>query len=224
MITSSRLWTIGAVTAMIILLVAGWFLGAQPFLAAAAVADEERVGIDAQNTAQQAEILRLTEENDDLPAIQDEYKKLSASIPSSSNTAAFIQGLDGLAASTGVQVIGITVSESLAYTVPASAAVVDPPADSAEPAPASTAAPVPAIPTGSVAAVSPLITPGNFVGIKVGVDLKGGYQQVLAFVDGLQTGSRLVLVTGFTSDVNADDPNVVTARIDGMIYVLKKSE
>ncbi len=224
MISSNRLWTIGAVTVMAILLLAGWFLGAQPLLGAAAAADEERAGIDAQNTAQQAEIGRLTEENKDLDAVQAEYKDLLTSIPSSPNTAAFIQGLDGLAASTGVQVTGITVSESIAYTVPASAAVVPTPTDGATPAPTATAAPVPVAPVGNIAATSPLITPDNFVGIKVGVDLKGGYQQVLTFVKGLQTGKRLVLVTGFISTSNPDDSSVVTAHIDGQIYVLKQGQ
>lgn len=222
MISSNRLWTIGAVTAMIILLVAGWFLGAQPFITAAAAADTERAGIESQNAAQEGEIARLTEENKDIAKIQAEYKDLLTSIPSSSNSAAFIQGLNGLASSSGVQVTGITVSDSMAYTVPASAVVVPTPTDGATPAPESTEAPVPTVPTGSVAATSPLITPENFVGIKVGVDLKGGYPQVLAFVKGLQSGKRLVLVTGFTSTASADNPGVVTAHIDGMIYVIKQ--
>jgi Tfp pilus assembly protein PilO len=219
---SNRLWTIGAITAMIILLAAGWFLGAQPFISAAASADEERAGIDAQNAAQQAEIGRLTTENKDLPAVREQYQKLLKSIPSRSDTAAFIDGLNGLAASSGLQVTGITVSESLAYTVPASAAVVAQPTDSATPVPESTEAPAPAVPTGSVAATSPLITPENFVGITVGVELKGGYEQVLSFVQGLQSGDRLVLVTGITSTANADGSGVVTAHITGLIFVLKQ--
>jgi Tfp pilus assembly protein PilO len=222
MISTNRLWMIGAVTATIILLVAGWFLGAQPFIAAAAAADSERAGIEAQNTAQQGEIARLTEENEDISTIQAQYKDLLASIPSSSGSAAFIQGLNGLAASSGVQVTGITVSDSQAYTVPASAAVVAAPTDGSTPAPESTSPPVAAVPIGSVAATSPLITPENFVGIKVGVDLKGGYPQVLSFVKGLQSGQRLVLVTGFTSTTNVDEAGVVTAHIDGMIYVIKQ--
>lgn len=222
MTSSNRLWTIGAVTVMIIVLVAGWFLVAQPFVLAAAAADEERAGIEAQNTAQQAEIARLTEEDKDISTIQAQYKELLASIPSSSDTAAFIDGLNGLASSSGLQVTGITVSDSMSYTVPASAAAAATPTDTATPDPESTQAPAPAIPTGSVAATSPLITPENFVGIKVGVDLKGGYQQVLSFVQGLQSGKRLVLVTGFTSTSNADNPGVVSAHIDGLIYVLKQ--
>lgn len=222
MISSNRLWTIGAVVAMVILLVAGWFVGAQPFLSSAASADEERAGIEAQNAAQQAEIGRLTTENKDLPAVQAQYQKLLKSIPSRSDTAAFIDGVNGLASSSGLQVTGITVSESMAYTVPASAAVVPAPTDGSTPAPEATAAPVATVPTGSVASTSPLITPENFVGISVGVDLKGGYQQVLSFMQGLQSGDRLVLVTGFTSTANADDSSLVTAHITALIFVLKQ--
>lgn len=217
---NNRLWVIGSVTVMIITLVAGWFLGAQPFLDAAAKDDLERTSIEAQNAAQQAEIARLAEENKDFDAIEAEYKGLQKSIPGSPSTASFIQGLDGLAASTGVQVTGITVSESQAYTVPLSAAAAQAAAET--PTPGSTEAPVATVPTGYVAATNPLITPDNFVGIKVGVDLKGSYQTVLAFVQGLQSGARLVLVTGFTSTTSADDPTNVSAHVDGMIYVLKQ--
>ena len=217
---NNRLWVIGSVTVMVITLVAGWFLGAQPFLDAAASDDLERASIEAQNTAQQAEIARLTEENKDLDSIDAEYKALQKSIPSSPSTASFIQGLDGLAASTGVQVTGITVSESQAYTVPASAAAAQAAAET--PTSESTAAPVATVPTGYVAATDPLITPANFVGIKVGVELKGSYQAVLTFVEGLQSGARLVLVTGFTSTTSADDASNVSAHVDALIYVLKQ--
>ncbi|MBX3099269.1 MAG: hypothetical protein KF761_06770 [Salinibacterium sp.] len=221
---NNRLWKIGSVTVMIITLVAGWFLGAQPFLDAAAKDDIERASIEAQNTAQQAEIARLVEENKNLDSITADYKTLQKSIPGSPSTASFIQGLDGLAASTGVQVTGITVSESQAYTVPLSAAAAQAAAQAAAetPTPESTEAPVATVATGYVAATDPLITPANFVGIRVGVDLKGSYQSVLTFVEGLQSGARLVLVTGFTSTTSADDPTVVSAHVDGLIYVLKQ--
>ncbi len=221
---NNRLWIIGSVTVMVIVLVAGWLLGVQPLLGAAAAADTERVGIEAQNAAQQAEIARLTEENKDLSSIEAEYSTLQKSIPASPNTAAFIQSLDGLAASTGVQVTGITVSDSQAYTVPASAVAAATPTDTATPSPQSTEAPAPTIPTGYIPSTSPLITPANFVGIEVGVELKGSYQAVLSFVKGLQSGDRLVLVTGFTSTTSAEDPSQVSAHVDGLIYVIKQGD
>lgn len=224
MTSSNRIWIIGSVTVMIIVLVASWFLGAQPLLAAAATADTERAGLEAQNVAKQAEIARLTDENKELSSIEAEYTTLQKSIPASPNTAAFIQSLDGLAASTGVQVTSITVSDSRAYTVPASAAAAATPTDGSTPSPESTEAPTPTIPTGYIPSTSPLITPANFVGIEVGVELKGSYQAVLSFVKGLQSGTRLVLVTGFTSMTNAEDGSQVSAHVDGLIYVIKQGD
>lgn len=222
---TNRLWVIGSVTVMIVTLLAGWFLGIEPNLAAASAADTERAGIETQNIAQQAEIAGLTEQNKDLDTINQEYKDLQRSIPTSSNTAAFITGLDKLAASTGVQVAGITVGSPQAYTVPQSAIPVPTPTDTETPAPGATVAPTPTVPVGYVAATSPLITPDNFVGIAVGVDLKGSYQAVLTFVKGLQSNDRLVLVTGFSSVTNADtgEADDVTAHVDGLIYVLKQA-
>lgn len=224
MTNSNRLWIIGSVTVMVIILLAGWFLGAQPFLASAATDDAERASLEAQNTAQQAQIGALTEKNKDLDSIKAEYKDLQKSIPNSPNTAAFIQGLNGLAESTGVQVTAITVSDSLAYTIPASAvAAAEAASASATPTDGSTAAPTVPVPVGYVAVTDPLITADNFVGIKVGVELKGTYQAVLTFVKGLQSGSRLVLVTGFSSTTVGDDSGLVEAHVDGMIYVIKQA-
>lgn len=218
---STRLWAIGSVTVMIVALLAGWFLGIQPNLAAAAANDVLRVDIEAQNTAKQAEIASLAEENSKIDSIEKEYRELQKSIPSTTDPAAFITALDALAASTGVQVAGITVDEPRAYTVPASGAAPAP-TSSETPAP-DAAAPAPVAPVGPVAVTSPLITPDNFVGISVGVQLKGTYEAVLSYVKGLQSGDRLVLVTGFTSTAEPDS-GLVSAHIDGMIYVLKQSQ
>jgi len=219
---TNRLWAIGAVTVMLITLVAGWFIGAQPMLAAAAKDDADRVSLEAQNVAQQAQIAVLTEQNKDLPAIEADFKALQKSIPGSPNTAAFIDGLNGLAVTTGVQVSSITVGETIAYTPPAPVVVPDASTDGSTPAPEATAAPAPVVETGYTVSSSPLITAENFVAIKVGVELKGSYEAVLNFVKGLQSGSRLVLVTGFTSTTDAVDGSQVVAHVDGLLYVIKQ--
>lgn len=217
---SNRLWVIGAVTVMLITLLAGWFIGAQPLLAAAAKSDSDRASLDAQNAAQQAQIAVLTEQNKDLPAIEADFKALQKSIPGSPNTAAFIDGLNGLAESTGVQVSSITVGETTAYTPPVAPVAPEAPTDGSTPAPEATAAPVEE--TGYTVASSPLITADNFVAIKVGVELKGSYDAVLSFVKGLQSGPRLVLVVGFTSTSDAVDASQVVAHVDGLLYVIKQ--
>ncbi len=226
MTQSNRLWVIGSVTLMLVVLVAGWFLGAQPLVAAAEAADAERFTVDAQNASSQAEIAQLEADNAKLPELEKEYAGLQDSIPGSADTSPFINGLDALAASAGVTVIGFTVAEPAAYTVPASAAAPAPDPN-ATPDPAATGAPAPAVPaTGYTVVTNPLITPDNFVGIEVTIGVHGPYSSVLNFVDGLQTGKRLFLVTGILSAKDADSgsENVVAAKVTGLIYVLKPGQ
>ena len=221
---SNRLWTIGTVTIMAVLLLAGWFLGAQPFLAAAAAADGERSTVEAQNVAHQAQIAQLLTENKQLPSLEKDFTALNASIPSSSDTSSFITGLNSLAIGAGVQITGITVGNPQAYTIPASAQAAAP---STDPTPTATAAPAPVVtgPQAPPATTNPLITPANFVGIQVAVSVAGQYDSVLAFSKGLQSGDRLFLVTGFISNRSLDNPeaNFVTATVTGYIYVLKQN-
>ncbi|CAN5228167.1 hypothetical protein BH09ACT5_BH09ACT5_18650 [soil metagenome] len=223
MTQGNRLWVIGAVTLMVALVVAGWFLGVQPNLTSAASAEVERIGVDAQNDASVALLAELTEKNKKLPSLEDEYAELQKSIPSTTDTSAFINGLDGLALAADVRITGINVSDPQAYTVPVSGQSTATDA-TAEPTDGSTPAPVAtAPPTGSVAITNPLITPENFVGVGISIEVTGRYDAVLSFVHGLQTGERLFLVTGITSNKDPESAeNVVTATVSGMVYVLEK--
>ncbi|RNE59223.1 hypothetical protein EEJ31_10675 [Cryobacterium tepidiphilum] len=73
-----------------------------------------------------------------------------------------------------------------------------------------------------------LVTGDNFVAIPVSVTVHGDYGHVLDFIEGLQTGTRLVLVTGFntTGEPSAGSRGgestggVVTASISAYVYVL----
>lgn len=235
MTQSNRLWAIGSITAIVAIFLAGWFLAAQPLIASAQAADAERSSVDAQNAINEAAIAQLTIDNKKLSQLQKDYEVLTASIPSSSDTSAFITGLNTLAVRSAVQIAGITISPPKAYTVPISGAAPIAP-DATSGTATATAPPVaPVAPSGPVATTSPLITPDNFVGILVTVGLNGDYDAVLTFVKGLQADGRLFLVTGFSSakDVNAgagvDDQsgqvatgsNMVSAKITGYIYVIK---
>lgn len=220
--STNRLWAFGAVTIMVVVLVAGWFLGVQPQLDQAAKNDLERSGIEAQNQANLAQIAVLTEQNKKLDTIQADYKELQKSIPSSPGSAAFIQGLNDLASNAGVQVKDIAVSDNVAYTIPESVAAAAP-TDGSTPSQEATTDPQPTEPAaGFVTATSPLVTPENFVGIRVSVSVRGSYQGALDFVKGLQSGSRLMLVSGLSINSAADDTGLVLAQVDGMIYVLKQ--
>jgi hypothetical protein len=64
------------------------------------------------------------------------------------------------------------------------------------------------------------ITGSNFIVIPVKVNTAGTWENTLAFIKGLQTGTRLFLVTGMNSSRNATDPNTLDSEIDGYIYVI----
>jgi Tfp pilus assembly protein PilO len=210
------LWAVATVTIMIILVVAGWFLGIQPALAAVSQAEGERATVQAQIIAQEATIASLEKEQKNLPKLKKAYDELATSIPGDADTSDFIDGLDALAVAAAVQIVGFTVAEPAPYAVPSSAipdAAPDPSADAA-PAPRPTdtgPAPAPIF-------TSPLITADNFVVIQIGVDVVGTYDAFLSFVNGLQSGDRLFLVTGLTSDAVGD--GTVNAHVNGYIYVL----
>ena len=217
MTQGNRLWVAACATIMIVLVAAGWFLGLQPALAAAAEADTQRSTVESQIASQQATISALEAEQRKLPALKKEYALLQKSVPGEADTSAFITDLDALAVAAGVQILGFTVADPVAYTVPSSAiapvATTDATTD-----PAAPVAPQPTGPTPAPVVTSPLITPDNFVIIEMGIDIGGTYEAFLSFVKGLQSGDRLFLVTGMTSTAQTD--GTVRGHVSGVIYVV----
>ena len=79
--------------------------------------------------------------------------------------------------------------------------------------------------TGWVPTTDALITSSNFVAIPVTITVDGQWGGALAFIKGLQSGSRLFLVTGFTTKQATDNSGSdagggVEANISGFIYAL----
>ena len=217
MTQSNRLWFAACASIMVILVAAGWFLGLQPALAAAAAADTQRAAVEAQIVAQQATISALDAEQRKLPSLKKEYALLQKSVPETANTSEFITDLDALAVAAGVQILGFTVAEPSAYTVPisASAGATAPAEESTESSDSAAAA---AGPGPAPVVTNPLITQDNFVIIGMAIDVGGTYEAVLAFVEGLQSGERLFLVSGFKSTAVGD--GTVRANVSGVIYVV----
>lgn len=226
----NRLWLIGSVLVMVFVLVGGVFLGIQPQLAAAAAANEQRVSVEASNAGQSAVLDQLKKDFEGIDGLKAELAPLRASVPSGTRMPAFVNQIDALAGATQVTLDGFTVSEATPY------APVEAPAAAAEPAASSTStttatpAPTPVdsvtVPTAGVPPVtSAQITAENFASLAVTVTVSGAYANALSFVNGLQTGERLFLVTGLTTTSKAsgegEDPTgQVTAVISGLVYVL----
>ena len=185
----NRGWMVGSALAAVVVVLAGWFLGIEPRLAAATTADAARAGVAVTNTAHAAVLAQLIEDSRDRKALTADFDTLSASIPDGTSIPDFVNQLDDLAAASDVTLSGLTVADAQSYTPGATA-------------------------------VNALITAQSLAALDVGITVSGDYGRVLEFVDGLQTGARLFLVTGITTQRDADSAELVEASISGLVYVL----
>lgn len=224
----NRIFTIVAAIGMVGVSLAGWFLGVSPQLDAAAADETQRLTVVAQNDEIQAVVAQLKEDEKSLPAFKATLEGLQRSVPRDANTSAFIDDINALATAAGVVISGITVADAQPYVAPESAAPVAAVEPTPTPAPAEgePATPVeevevevadPFVPN---AVTNPLVTTDNFVLVPITIESKGAYDQVLNFVNGLQTGPRLFLVTTFKSAPNEDEIGGFTGTTSGYIYVL----
>src|SRR5690606_37907362 len=115
--------------------------------------------------------------------------------------AAFIRSLNDLANASAVTIEQISINEIVSYSAPgesdaANALAPDPITDSR-------------------------ITSDNFLLVPVSISVSGGWNEVLAFTHGVQTGNRLVLVTKVST---TGDGTTFTTTLDGAMYVLIRQE
>lgn len=237
--TRNRLNLLLAIAAMLVVALAGFFLGVQPQLAQAAADRGQQVGVDATNRTTASELARLKERAKSLPKLEAELASLTASVPSSASMSTFYASVDSVAARTGVKVSAITTADAQAYTPPTSAdGAATEPGTTASPEPTTTASPEPSATASASttprasAATDPRITPANFSAIPVTVSVDGSFDQALAFVGGMQDGPRLFLVNAVSStaaqattdgaDGGASD--VTTWTFGGYVYVLSDAD
>ncbi|MCY7287154.1 MAG: hypothetical protein LH624_02615 [Cryobacterium sp.] len=233
----NRLWVIGSVLVMGAILALGFVLGIQPQLESASAAQSERLVVETTNAEQAVVLAQLKEDFASIDEVRQALAPLTISVPTGTEMPAFVNQLSELAGQSQVSLTGITVSEPQAYATveaPAEAVpVASVAAGDAAPTDAAVAAPVAAAPA-ATAGVPPVvdsrITATNFASLSVQISITGDYSRVLDFVNGLQTGSRLFLVSGITTATVAAEGGAegtapvaggpVDATITGLVYVL----
>ena len=220
----NRIWLFGSALVMVVVVALGVLLGIQPQLAAVAAAEADRASVEASNAGQSTVLTQLIADYAGIEALKAELAPLEASVPSGTRMSSFVTQLDGLAAATRVTFSGLTVADAVPYVSvaapvdpAAAAAAADAPTnDSSAEAPAA-----PAVSTAGVPPVtSPQITTDNFASLAVDITVVGTYADTLTFVNGLQTGQRLVLVTGLAITPGEEGSDQVSAIISGLVYVL----
>jgi len=140
----------------------------------------------------QAELGRITDFSDELEALR-------RSLPASTKLAPFILQLDALALEHRVSVDAVTVSGPQVRPTRQAAAA------------AAAGTPVPTI-------VTP-VDAGTLLGIPVSLNVSGTADDVLALLNGLQRGERMLSVTSFNT-TQVTETNTVTGTISVVVYVL----
>jgi Tfp pilus assembly protein PilO len=236
----NRLWKIGTGILIGATLLFGWLLGISPNLAGAKLADEDRVAVEAQNAAYEAQVATLRKQFEGIDDLKSNLASLQTAVPSSAEIPAFVAQLNAITQRHQVTLATLTVSDAQAYVpvAPVAPVVTDAAADDGS-QPASTPA-APAEPTTAevAAAAAPqpseLVTAENFVSVPISLSVTGSYQNVLDFVDSVQKGSRLAMVTSFTTSASTstgtapttEDSDTsssfgeATGTVSALIYVL----
>ena len=246
----NRLWVLGAVLLIGATAVLGWTLGISPKLTQASVADADRAAIETQNSAYEAQVATLKKQFEGIGDLKSNLAALRLAVPSAAEIPAFITQLDAIGQQHQVTLTDIKVNDAQLYVPVAAAASTAPsavapgtadatPAAGGTPPPAAAAPVVPTV-AEAAAALAPkpsaLVTAANFVYVPVTLTIDGSYGNVLDFIEGLQKGTRLVLVTTFSTSpavapapVEAEDTSAgtvpgasdaVTATISAIVYVL----
>ncbi|WP_298457765.1 hypothetical protein [uncultured Cellulomonas sp.] len=225
-----------AATAMIAaaMMAGGWFLAIGPRLAEAADTRTDAASVEERNLVLDAQLTALEQQDAELPALESELVTLQAQLPPDARLPALLDELSALADTHAVTLLAVTpgtptavapseaapaaaVADGAASTEPAADATTDPVAEQTAPATTST-----------TAAVSPI--PG-FVAVPVQLTALGATDDVLAFLEALQTTTtRLLLVTALTGTGQPDAEPAggrpatrtgdVEMRVDGLAYVL----
>lgn len=235
----NRIWVIGTALLAVVIVVLGWVLAIQPQLASVNASDANRATVASTNATTALALVKLEKDFGNLSTLKTELAKLRESVPAEMDASAFVKQLNSLAQSSKVTVTSLALSDAQSYTpqavpAPAPAKQSSATTSTSTPAPTSTTAPAVSGPiTPPTTVTDPKISAANFVTVPVQIAVTGNYQDVLAFLNALQHGSRLFLVTSFsstklttsvaTSD-SSSNPSGVTGNIGGLVYVLIDSK
>ena len=209
----NRMWVIGAVLVMVVTMAGGWLIGIAPQLTTVASAHGDRVTVIAANNRNAIFLAKLKRDYENIDALKNQVSTLQESVPTAADVSSFVTELNTLANARKVTLKSISVSDARAYTPTTQAAAAK-----------TTASGFPQ--------TNPKITTTNFVTIPVTIGVTGDYSKVLNFVDDVQLGRRLFLVSTLSSMGATNSKGVkgsptttggsqkVESTISGYMYVL----
>ncbi|MDO7882854.1 hypothetical protein [Antiquaquibacter soli] len=195
----NRLWVLGAAAAIVAIVLIGWLLGISPRLAEAAGAAAERDSVDLLNTAQAAEIQVLRDQQENFDDLEADVENARRSIPDSAAVDDFTDSIAAAAAAAQVTFGGAIFAEPGGWGVAAGSDGAPAP----EPAQGAEAPPIPTAPEGVYT-------------IAVTITTQSDPAPFFAFINALQKGERLFVISNISYDADEDK----TGTITGYLFVI----
>ncbi|HEX4057420.1 MAG TPA: hypothetical protein VHX87_03770 [Galbitalea sp.] len=211
--SKSRVWVLGVIAAMLVVVIGGWTIGISPVFTQITEADAQTSSIQASNAASQSQLATLKTQFAGISDLRANLDSLRLSIPEQQAASEFLSEVNSLSSSAGTTLQSVTISDATLYSAPGAAAAAAP-ATTSTPAP--TSSPAPTTPT------APIVTSSGLVVIPVVVTVKGSLSQDQSFFGSLQTGLRLFVSSGLTITTDAASGKV-TSSISGDIFTLQGS-
>lgn len=195
---NSKMWILIAAILSVAVLAMGWFLGVSPKLDEMNSANDQRVSVEQQNKLHEARVAELKKQFENIDELKEKLAEFQLALPPGDELSTFLGQLHALEASSGVLLTKFAASDGQSYVA----------------APGAT--------------TNPLVTADNFVAITIDLTVTGTRGQVIDFLNDLQYGDRLFLVTKLTvaqdqSGSSGSEEGAVggyTGTITGFVYVL----
>lgn len=212
--SQARVWVLGVVAALLVIVIGGWTLGIAPIFTQITEADAQTTTIQSSNAASQAQLATLKTQFAGIATLRSNLDALRLSIPEQQAASTFLNEINSLSGNAGTTVLSVTISDATLYTAPGAAAAATGTAATSTASPSPT--PATTVPT------TPIVTSSGLVLIPVVVTVKGSLAQDQSFLSALQTGTRLFVSSNLV--INTDNSSgEVTAAVTGDIFTLQGS-
>ena len=220
-LSRDKLITLGIVAGIVIVAIAGWFMGISPINDQVAAARATEQTIATANSTSAARLVVLKKQFANMGLLQSQLDQLATSVPTDASVPSFLAEINGLTAASGATLVNLTVSDAAVYVAPVTTPATTTAASTdatptPTPTPTDSAATTPAASGAAPVAVGPT---SRLVVVPVRVTAGGSYASVMAFAAALQSGPRLLLVSDLSLTQSQTD-GTFTVIIDGSVYAL----
>lgn len=179
----NRIWLLGTVAVIAVVVVIGWLLGISPKLAEADAATSQIADVNAQNAVHEATLAQLKEQYESLDELKADLAEMRKEIPSLQPTDEFVNWISASAQAATVFIKKITIGEPNVYGT----------ASLAE-----GQAPAPVLEGEEAPVASGPAAPEGVYTIPVQIEVTGSAANIIVFSKLMQTGTRLFVVPTFT--------------------------